>query len=40
MIDRWQKAISQCHEQGDAFVIVTVIGVSGSTPREEGRASL
>jgi xanthine dehydrogenase accessory factor len=36
MMHRWQQAISQCHDQGDAFVIVTVIGVSGSTPREGG----
>ena len=36
MIHRWQQAISQCYDQGDAFAIVTVIGVSGSTPREGG----
>ncbi|MFT4632815.1 MAG: xanthine dehydrogenase accessory factor [Candidatus Pseudothioglobus sp.] len=31
---RWQQAVNTCHEQGQPFVLVTIIGVSGSTPRE------
>jgi len=31
---RWQQAVNNCHEQGKPFVLVTIIGVSGSTPRE------
>jgi xanthine dehydrogenase accessory factor len=31
---RWQQAVNKCHERGEPFVLVTIIGVSGSTPRE------
>jgi|AntAceMinimDraft_1070359.scaffolds.fasta_scaffold39626_2 xanthine dehydrogenase accessory factor len=33
-VQRWQQAVSMCHEHGQPFVLVTIIGVSGSTPRE------
>ncbi len=32
----WQQAVSQCHEQGEGFTLVTVVGANGSTPREGG----
>lgn len=32
----WATAIYQLQQQGDAYVIVTVIGVTGSTPRASG----
>lgn len=32
----WQKAVNTCHEQGDGFVLITVVGAAGSTPREGG----
>ncbi|MBO6564291.1 MAG: xanthine dehydrogenase accessory protein XdhC [Pseudomonadales bacterium] len=30
----WQQAISWCHQQADPFAVATVIGTTGSTPRE------
>ncbi len=33
---RWQQAVSLCQQEGAPFVLVTVIGTSGSTPREGG----
>ncbi len=32
----WQQAVSTCHNQGEGFVLVTVVGATGSTPREGG----
>ena len=32
----WQEAVNTCHSQGEGFVLVTVIGTAGSTPREGG----
>jgi xanthine dehydrogenase accessory factor len=32
----WQEAVNNCHQQGEGFVLVTVIGTAGSTPREGG----
>jgi len=32
----WQQALARCHEQSDAFTLVTVVGTTGSTPREGG----
>jgi len=32
----WQAAVNQCHDSGVGFVLVTVIGANGSTPREGG----
>lgn len=31
----WHQAIAECERQGDAYVIVTILGVKGSTPRNE-----
>lgn len=30
----WQQAISWCHHRADPFAVATVIGTTGSTPRE------
>lgn len=30
----WQQAISRCHHDADPFAVATVIGTTGSTPRE------
>lgn len=30
----WYQAVSHCEQQGEPYVLVTVLGVSGSTPRE------
>lgn len=32
----WQAAVNQCHDRGVGFVLVTVVGANGSTPREGG----
>ncbi|BFM06476.1 xanthine dehydrogenase accessory protein XdhC [Halioxenophilus aromaticivorans] len=32
----WYMAVANCHEIGEAYVLVTVLGTSGSTPREPG----
>ncbi len=32
----WSEAIQACQKKGDAYVIATVLGCSGSTPREPG----
>lgn len=32
----WYLAVAQCHEVGEAYVLVTVLGAQGSTPREPG----
>ncbi len=32
----WYLAVAHCHEIGEAYVLVTVLGSSGSTPREPG----
>lgn len=32
----WQAAVNQCHDSGVGFVLVTVVGAKGSTPREGG----
>ena len=29
----WQQAISSCHNRADSFAVATVIGTTGSTPR-------
>ncbi len=33
----WQQAISWCHHRADPFAVVTVIGTTGSTPREAAK---
>lgn len=30
----WYQAVSRCEEQGEPYVLVTVLGVTGSVPRE------
>ncbi len=32
----WQQALAKCHENAEAFSLVTVVGATGSTPREGG----
>ena len=32
----WQQALAKCHERAEAFTLVTVVGATGSTPREGG----
>lgn len=32
----WYLAAAQCHEIGEAYTLITVLGTSGSTPREPG----
>ncbi|MFT4730599.1 MAG: xanthine dehydrogenase accessory factor [Granulosicoccus sp.] len=32
----WQQALAKCHESAQAFTLVTVVGATGSTPREGG----
>ena len=32
----WQQALAACHENAEAFALVTVVGATGSTPREGG----
>lgn len=36
MKTNWQQAVSHCHSRGEGFVLVTVVGAAGSTPREGG----
>ncbi len=31
---KWQQAISDCHARAEPFAVATVIGTTGSTPRE------
>ncbi len=33
---KWFEAIKECEQQGKAYVIATVLGVSGSSPRDQG----
>lgn len=32
----WHEALAQCHQQGKAYVLVTIMGSMGSTPRDDG----
>ena len=32
----WYEAVAQCQQDGAPYVIVTVISIAGSTPREAG----
>ena len=32
----WQQALAKCHKSAEAFTLVTVVGATGSTPREGG----
>ena len=32
----WIEAVNQLHRQGEAYVIVTILGSRGSTPRDSG----
>ncbi len=32
----WQQAVHQCHQQGQAFVVATILTTAGSTPRDGG----
>ncbi len=32
----WSTAVNTCHSRGEAYVLATVMGVAGSTPREPG----
>ncbi|MEM1188101.1 MAG: xanthine dehydrogenase accessory protein XdhC [Pseudomonadota bacterium] len=34
--DHWSERVSQCEQQGRSYVIVTVLGARGSTPRNSG----
>ena len=34
--DNWNSAAYQLSKQGQAYVLVTLVGVSGSTPRNSG----
>jgi len=36
MTFRWQEAIHQCHNKGQAFVVATILTTAGSTPRDGG----
>lgn len=33
---RWFEAIEQCHKNGQAYVLITVLSTAGSTPRNTG----
>lgn len=33
---RWHEAIAECQERNEGYVLVTVVGTAGSTPREPG----
>ncbi len=33
---RWYEAVYQCQQQGQGYVIITVLSAAGSTPREAG----
>jgi xanthine dehydrogenase accessory factor len=33
---RWQQAVAKCQEEAKAFCLVTIVGTTGSTPREGG----
>ena len=35
-MNNWTEAIHQCTRQGEPFVLVTVLGAQGSTPRDNG----
>lgn len=32
----WHEALAMCHQQGQPYVLVTLIGSMGSTPRDDG----
>jgi xanthine dehydrogenase accessory factor len=32
----WTDAVQQCQRQGNAYALITVLGCSGSTPRDQG----
>ncbi|MBT3426924.1 MAG: xanthine dehydrogenase accessory protein XdhC [Gammaproteobacteria bacterium] len=32
----WQQAVHQCHQQGQAFAVATILTTAGSTPRDGG----
>lgn len=32
----WQQAVARCQQEGESFSLVTVVGTTGSTPREGG----
>lgn len=32
----WVEALSQCEQRGESYVLLTVISIAGSTPREAG----
>ena len=36
----WLTAAQQCSQRGDAYVLITIMGVSGSTPRNSGTKML
>jgi xanthine dehydrogenase accessory factor len=36
MINQWLNGVQQCEQDGHAYVLATVIAISGSTPREAG----
>ena len=31
---RWFEAVADCEQRGEPYVLVTVVGVTGSVPRE------
>ena len=31
---RWFEAVADCEQRGEPYVLVTVVGVAGSVPRE------
>lgn len=37
---RWFEAVSRCEARGEAYVLITVLGVTGSVPREPGTKML
>ena len=36
----WLQAASDCHARGEDFVLITILGVQGSTPRDSGTKML
>ena len=33
---RWYEGIAECQQQNEGYVLVTVVGTAGSTPRDSG----
>ena len=31
----WSEAVQLCHRKGEAYALITILGCSGSTPRDQ-----